>query len=566
MADPRSDSSLESLRKQAKRWLRELRRGDAAALQRLERVLPRHSTPPVLREVQQALAREQGLASWAELREQRELEALAASGRHELLQVFLEHACIFTPPRDFPSKWRRAERIHARHPELATASIHSAVVCGEVGHVRRLLDAEPALLTARGGPQQWEPLLFACYGRLPNERARRHALEVATLLLERGADPNAHFVTPDDWKLRFSALTGAMGQGEMGQPEHPEADALARLLLQRGADPNESQGLYNTHLVGDDTRWLELLFQHGLCADHRINWHAEPEAATHSGFDPELRVLDYLVCGAAQNAHTARLEILLAHGANPDATSFYDGKSCYEHALMSGSREAVELLRRYGATVVTLAGHDAFVAAVRTGRRAEALQSIRDHPDYRELAGPLTVAAGRGETEVVRLLLELGVDPNRENQHGHLALHNACQHREIAELLLQHGADPRARAFGGTVCQWAANAGGLELARFHAEQSRSLLDAATSGHLELAQELLRDDAGCLEERSPEGDGPLHLLCADAERAEPLISLLLQYGADPTQRNDAGETPAQHLEAAGSDEIADLLDAARDESR
>ena len=75
MADPRSDSSLESLRKQAKRWLRELRRGDAAALQRLERALPRHSTPPVLREVQQALAREQGLASWAELREQRKIEA-----------------------------------------------------------------------------------------------------------------------------------------------------------------------------------------------------------------------------------------------------------------------------------------------------------------------------------------------------------------------------------------------------------------------------------------------------------------------------------------------------------
>ena len=69
MADARRVSGFDGLRKQAKRWLKALRSGDEAALQRLERVLPHHTHPPLLREVQQALARESGFASWAELKE-----------------------------------------------------------------------------------------------------------------------------------------------------------------------------------------------------------------------------------------------------------------------------------------------------------------------------------------------------------------------------------------------------------------------------------------------------------------------------------------------------------------
>ena len=43
---------------------------------------------------------------------------------------------------------------------------------------------------------------------------------------------------------RFTALTGASGEGEQGpvnQPPHPEWEAFARLLLDAGADPNDGQ-------------------------------------------------------------------------------------------------------------------------------------------------------------------------------------------------------------------------------------------------------------------------------------------------------------------------------------
>src|SRR5215218_8025067 len=61
--------NLESLKKEARRWLGELRAGDPEARARLVRVLPDAAAAPTLRDVQQALAREQGFAGWAQLKD-----------------------------------------------------------------------------------------------------------------------------------------------------------------------------------------------------------------------------------------------------------------------------------------------------------------------------------------------------------------------------------------------------------------------------------------------------------------------------------------------------------------
>ena len=76
--------SLESLKKEAKRWLDALRRNEAEARARLERALPGAAAPPTLRNVQHALAREHGFRGWAELKE--ELTARAAVSARALAQ------------------------------------------------------------------------------------------------------------------------------------------------------------------------------------------------------------------------------------------------------------------------------------------------------------------------------------------------------------------------------------------------------------------------------------------------------------------------------------------------
>ena len=94
MSNASSDAGFERLRKQAKRWLKALRSGDAEALARLGRALPGHSATPGLREVQQALARELGLESWAALKAQHEDAGLGRESDEQLHAELLRHACM----------------------------------------------------------------------------------------------------------------------------------------------------------------------------------------------------------------------------------------------------------------------------------------------------------------------------------------------------------------------------------------------------------------------------------------------------------------------------------------
>jgi len=61
-------TSLDTLRKEAKRWLKAIRANDADALERLAHALPNPPATPTLRDVQHALAREHGLDGWTALK------------------------------------------------------------------------------------------------------------------------------------------------------------------------------------------------------------------------------------------------------------------------------------------------------------------------------------------------------------------------------------------------------------------------------------------------------------------------------------------------------------------
>lgn len=87
------------------------------------------------------------------------------------------------------------------------------------------------------------------------------------------------------------------------------------------------------------------------------------------------------------------------------------------------------------------------------------LSSTRAIPDIRSdiTSGKLGVTSKRaaelldsacmmGDTETVRVLLEHGADPNKRHWGGTTSLHAATcrQHIDIVRLLLQHGANPYA--------------------------------------------------------------------------------------------------------------------------
>jgi len=415
--------------------------------------------------------------------------------------------------------------------------------------VTRLLAEDPSLATAPGGPQNWPPLLFVCYGRIPHPPAAEHAVEIARLLLDHGADPDSSFRW--DGKLRFTALTGAIGRGELGQPTHPHGRELAELLLRRGANPNDSQALYNDMLEGDDDGWLRLLLAHGLTAADPVNWEDG---------ETTVRILDFLLAHAACLDQRRRALCLLEHGADPNVPDFYNRKSPYENALLAGNIELAETLLRHGATPRELAGRDAFLAACSRLDRSAARALLAGHPEYLASPDPLIEAAERGRDAAGRLLVELGMEANLPGAHGKRPLHVAAGRgaRPLVEFLLEHGADPMTRVYGGTAAAWAQHGGHEELARWLAECTRSPHDAAMTGHVQLLEELLAADPDAAGRLDDQGNTPLHRRPDDSERGAAVVELLLRHGADPGLANGEGKTAAEVAESRGLDELVDLL--------
>ena len=72
---------------------------------------------------------------------------------------------------------------------------------------------------------------------------------------------------------------------------------------------------------------------------------------------------------------------------------------------------------------------------------------------------PLVIAASNGHGDVVRLLLNMGADPNMGDRHSGTPLYYAARNgqEDVTKLLIDEGADPdKASCDGGTPLLWAA--------------------------------------------------------------------------------------------------------------
>lgn len=432
--------------------------GDPEAIKEVRRLHPR----PGVRELpsgalsqanaQLVTARAYGFATW------RQLEAFVTHPGAG--PDFLQLACLNYFDSDRPANRERARAMLDDDPALGTRDIWSAACVGDAQAVTNFLDAEPALVDRRGGYFDWEPLLYACYSRV--DPADGSTLAVARILIERGADPNACFMWGGQY--RFTALTGVFGEGEMGpvnQPQHQDCDALARLLLDAGADANDGQALYNT-MFTPGNGCLEMLLEYGLGEEHRNNWLLE-EGGELVG-NPE-QVLGYQLRWAVSRGHVERAKRLIDHGADLTMDAG-DGRTLFEAALRAGTPDVAQYLADHGAATADLDIEGRLVAACMSADAKAARDLVQSEPGLVERvqeADPqlLVDAAGSNRLAAVRVMLELGFDPNPGTPTTPLHQVAFHGHVEMAELLLEAGAklDTRDAYHGGTPLEWSVVAG-----------------------------------------------------------------------------------------------------------
>lgn len=572
-------STVEHLQREAKRWLRALRDGDPEARARLDAAGTRAGDPPTLRDVQLALAREYGFAGWTALR-----DAVAANARGRidpaLVRRFLDNAC---PDHHVRGPWDLARargvalRLLARHPGLRTATLATAVACGEVEEVALRLAERPAAAstpddapaTSRGGageggdtmrdmgPKGWPPLLYLCFARLPLDVTGDGAVEIARLLLDHGADPNAWFPAGD---VRYTALVGVVGGGEEERPPHPQADALARLLMARGAEPYDPQVTYNVHIGGDPLWWLQLVHEQSVARGRAADW-ADPRWPMFD-MGPYGDGARWYLDLAVERDLPELAAWCLAHGASPVAP---EGRAPhrprgtpYQAAVRRGRTAIAELLVRHGAPREDVAlPPDAHVAAAALAHDGDAVRALLARHGVPAGAHALHAAARADDPDALALLLDAGASIEAAGHDGQRPLHAAAAAgaARAAALLVARGAevDPVERRFGATPLSWATWAQHLEVAALLAAHSRDVPRVAYAGAIDRLRALL--------EASPDaarGATLLHLPADDEARAIEAARLLLAHGADPRARDARGLSPAERAAALGMAELEALL--------
>ncbi len=357
----------------------------------------------------------------------------------------------------FGGSFTTASAILAQYPELARDNIHAACAAGDAEAVEALLASNPALATLKGGPKNWEPLLYLCYSlALHRDPPRTPAMmSIARQLLSVGADPNSFFLGEPPRNTRHTALCGASGIAN-----HP---ALTRLLLNAGACPNDSapenegtETMYRTAEFRDLT-CLRLLMERGVAEPakayglkRKLDYEdvAGVRFFLENGADPNVKHPNVVFGGSALHHAIDRwrsleiIRLLVDFGA--DVNQACDqGVTPYSLAMRLGRLKTAKFLEENGAdTALTLA--DLLFTACAKSDSGMVKASQRIHPAIIEDLSiedrkSLAKAAKENRLEAAQMMLDAGFDID-EPESGLTPLHWAVWfgHAEMTALLLTY--------------------------------------------------------------------------------------------------------------------------------
>lgn len=405
-------------------------------------------------------------------------------------------------------------------------------------------------------------------------------------LLAAGADPTA------ENRYGLTPLQAAADGGFAGS---------VTALLAAGADANavlpEGETVLMTAARSGNTAVLEALLEHGVDTEARDSFYGETA-----------------LIRAAVEDHADAVRVLVEHGATVDAPSAamdYPSRRAGQSVLGLGSWTPVMYAARENSLeagrALIEAGADLDVQDP-DGATALVIAIINAHYEFADMLidagadtnigdneagmGPLYAAVdmhrlavghGRGTpppvglltaVDTARAVLEHGADPNatlkkpiltRTHTMGDTALGEGATPLlraaksgdiEMVRLLVNHGADAFATMPNGTTAlHFAAGLGwrnGSPIAPSYDQGT----DAEAVATIDYLIELGLD----VNAQNDAGDTPLHSAVA-GRKSEPIVTRLLEHGADPRIENGREQTALAVAQARGTEAIVAIVGAA-----
>ncbi|MCQ6557088.1 ankyrin repeat domain-containing protein [Paenibacillus mendelii] len=402
------------------------------------------------------------------------------------------------------------------------------------GEVMQFLDRDPAALHSsdeRGNT----PLHWAVMTR---------QLRLIDLLIERGADIES--IRGDGCKPVHLAISGDYfyrPHRDLPTDTIRNPWFMVGYLISKGAEYE----IGTAAAVGDAEHVLRILTRDPEQANIRDTSGRSPlyYAAKHGHVHVIEALLEYgadpsqpefgasggaALHAAASGNHMSCAKLLLAAGADPNAEVEASGNAVYI-AMNSGFNDMQQMLYAHGGSV-------SLTSACALGRIDLAGEILAVNPaaanagDY----GPLAQAASCGYTSIVQLLLNYKVDLTGRWYVSNYMSYAFQSGSEMVKLLLDHGAEPNhTNWLGVSYLHLRAMTGDTELARL-------LLDYGA-------------DINAVEEEN--GTTPLGWAAKYGQR--DMVAFLLKHGADKSPEGiQKWASPLKWAERRGHHAIVDML--------